>query len=74
MFLAFEPQESGVYFPSQGQDHFKASKLLIRVRKIALHDEHVASKIAKAPLHRQLDTPMSSTRTLAPRSTIYAEP
>ena len=42
MFLAAELQMSGVYVSLQQHGLFKLSELLIRGRKIALRDEHVA--------------------------------
>ena len=46
MFFAIELQTSGVYLLSQGQGLINPSKILIRHRKIALHDEYVAFCVA----------------------------
>ena len=40
MFLAVELQTPGVYVSPYGQDLFDPSEKMIRIRKIALHDEH----------------------------------
>ena len=46
MFFAIELQTSGVYLLSQGQGLINPSKILIRHRKIALHDEYALFRCA----------------------------
>ena len=54
MFFAIELQTSGEYVLFQPQGLFKPSNLLIRDRKIALHDENVAFSCANTSYRSQL--------------------
>ncbi len=70
MFLAVEPQTSGVYILLHTHGIFTSSERLIRARKSALHDENAILVSIKAPQHGQLGL---LHRQCVPAAVLYSE-